>query len=309
MVTNNPTATLSKKTLLTDDTSTTEGKAENDIEIESEIKNHIKSHTKSDIEKNYNRYYSTGIYKSRYPSINQQTLSVIHQAFKSLHIENPIPKKPFQVLDYGCGEGRYLRHLLYSHPQAHFTAYDISSEPLQALAKNLKDYGELSRVDIVYGETELENYSRARGEAKFSVALLLFGVLSHIPSALQRLQILSYLRNSIDPINGQLIISVPNKARRFKKIQQALNSHEITYSRIIKQQTIDFYYYLYDTKSIQREIQAAGLDIINIKAESVLPESWITSYPLLGWIDKQVCRWIPTKWGYGILISCKVSSL
>ena len=305
MATNNPTATLSKKTLLTDDISTTEGKTENDIEIESEIKNHIKS----DIEKNYNRYYSTGIYKSRYPSINQQTLSVIHQAFKSLHIENPIPKKPFQVLDYGCGEGRYLCHLLPSYSQAHFTAYDISSEPLQALAKNLKDYGELSRVDIVYGETELENYSRARGEAKFSVALLLFGVLSHIPSALQRLQILSYLRNSIDPINGQLIISVPNKARRFKKIQQALNSHEITYSRIIKQQKIDFYYYLYDTKSIQREIQAAGLDIINIKAESVLPESWVTSYRLLGWIDKQACRWIPAKWGYGILVSCKVSAL
>lgn len=305
MATNNHTATLSKKTLLTDDTSTIEGKTESSIEIENEIKSHIKS----DIEKNYNRYYSTGIYKSRYPSINQQTLSIIRQAFESFHTESYISKKSLQILDYGCGEGRYLCHLLPSYPQAHFTAYDISSEPLQALAKSLQGDDEQSRVDIVYGENELENYTRTRGDVKFSIALLLFGVLSHIPSALKRLKILSYLRNSIYPINGQLIISVPNKARRFKKIQQALNSHEITYSRIIKQQTIDFYYYLYDVESIQREIQAAGLDIINIKSESVLPESWITSYPLLGWIDKQVCRWIPAKWGYGILISCKVSSL
>ena len=262
---------------------------------------------KSDIEENYNRYYSTGIYKNRYPSINQQTLSVIHQAFEHFCIEETVPKKPLQVLDYGCGEGRYLCHLLPSYPQARFTAYDISSGPLQALANSLEGYGEQSRVDIIYGETELENYSRARGEAKFSIALLLFGVLSHIPSASQRLQILSYLRNSIDPIDGQLIISVPNKVRRFKRIQRALNSHEITYSRTIKQQTVDFYYYLYDTESIQKEIQAAGLETINVKAESVLPESWITNYRLLGWIDRQVCRWIPAKWGYGILMSCKVS--
>jgi 2-polyprenyl-3-methyl-5-hydroxy-6-metoxy-1,4-benzoquinol methylase len=263
----------------------------------------------SDIEKNYNRYYSTGIYKSRYPSINQQTLSVIHQTFEHFCIEKPAPKKPLQVLDYGCGEGRYLCHLLPSYPQAHFTAYDISSEPLQALSKSLDDYGERSRVDILYGEKALAKYSEDQDKQKFSIALLLFGVLSHIPSASQRLQILSYLRDSIDPTNGRLIISVPNKARRFKKIQRALNSHEITYSRTIEQQTIGFYYYLYDAESIQKEIQAAGLDIINVKAESVLPESWVTNYRLLGWIDRQVCRWIPAKWGYGILVSCKVAIL
>jgi hypothetical protein len=87
-----------------------------------------------------------------------------------------------------------------------------------------------------------------------------------------------------------------------------LNSHEINYSRTVKQQTIEFYYYLYDPNSIQKDIQYAGLTIINIEAESVLPESWVPNYCLLGWIDKQVCRWIPAKWGYGILVSCKVTN-
>jgi SAM-dependent methyltransferase len=266
---------------------------------------------KSDIEKNYNRYYSTGIYKSRYPSINQQTLSTIHQAFGHFYSDTTSDKKPLRVLDYGCGEGRYLCHLLPSYPKAHFTAYDISSEPLQTLAKSLEslyESGEQSRVDIVYGETALSHYSTEQGDPSFSIALLLFGVLSHIPSASQRLHILSYLRDSIDPTDGRLIISVPNKARRFKKIQQELNSHEITYSRVIEQQTMSFYYCLYDADSIQKEIQTAGLDIMTVKAESVFPESWVTNNRLLGWVDRQVCRWIPAKWGYGILVSCKVAN-
>jgi hypothetical protein len=50
-----------------------------------------------DIEENYNRNYSTGIYKSRYPSINQQTLSVIHQAFEHFCIEETVPKKPYKL--------------------------------------------------------------------------------------------------------------------------------------------------------------------------------------------------------------------
>ena len=267
-----------------------------------------KNIARNNIEKNYNCYYSTGAYKSRYPSVNQQTLSTIHQALPYCISEKLDDNSPLYILDYGCGEGRYICNLLPSHPNTHFTAYDISSEPLRALANNVKNYGEESRVDIIYGKSHLEDYSRIRKAAPYSIALLLFGVLSHIPSALQRLQTLSYLRDAIHPIHGRVIISVPNKARRFRSIQRTLNSHEITYSRIIKQQAVEFYYYLYDVNNIQRTVQSAGLSVVSISAESVLPESWITNYRLLGWIDRQLCRWIPASWGYGILVSCKVAS-
>jgi len=289
--------------------------------------NHLDAVKKEDsrIEKNYNCYYSTGTYQSRYPSVNQQTLSIILTSLQHMSSQQVT-----RIFDYGCGEGRYLCHLLPAYPCAHFTAYDISSKPLETLANTLVNIEQISRVDIVYGEEALQQYLHApllgtasdttnnlvglddtllkiKSAEKFSLVLLLFGVLSHVPTAEQRHRLLNTLRDSLAPQNGRLILSVPNKARRFFSLQRKMQSHEITYSRTIKQQTIDFYYYLYDAESIQKEIQAAGLDIINVEAESVLPESWVTNYRLLGWIDRQACRWIPAKWGYGILVSCKVA--
>ena len=79
----------------------------------------------------------------------------------------------------------------------------------------------------------------------------------------------------------------------------------MTYQRAIDKQLINFYYHLYSVESITEELSMAGLEIVSIKAESLLPESWITNSPLLGWLDYQLCRWLPATWGYGILISCR----
>lgn len=289
-----------------------------------------KTHIKNDevlanqtsvIEKNYNHYFSTGIYQSRYPSINRQTFSATKKAIdtvlKSREIENITQKKisstktAVNIIDYGCGEGRYLCHLLSNYPDSHFTAYDISSEPLRALAKKLDASQQHSRVTIIHGEKQLKKYTADRKQhqqAKFSIGLLLFGVLSHIPEKLERKKLLTYLRDNIDENNGQLILSVPNKKRRFSKIQRDIGSHEITYTRIINHETVSFYYHLYSVASIQQELNDAGLELIDIQAESLLPESWVTKYRLLGWFDYQLCRFLPPHLGYGILIRCRVKN-
>jgi SAM-dependent methyltransferase len=254
--------------------------------------------------KNYNHYFLTGIYKQRYPRVNRHTLSFIN------HYAD---KKPadFSVLDYGCGNGRYLIKLLFCHLHAHFIAYDISSAPLQILRETLLSIKQSARVSIVDNIELLEKTSPHYDHSKpphCDIALLLFGVLSHVSSSVERQKILFRLRDNIVQKSGHLILSVPNKERRFSTMQKQQNSHEITYSRNINDQVTHFYYHLYDTKTIATELNKAGLEIIKLRAESLLPESYVTRMPIIGWIDQQLCQFIPARWGYGLLICCRAKT-
>ena len=120
--------------------------------------------------------------------------------------------------------------------------------------------------------------------------------------------LLHYIQRNLNPESGTFILSVPNKRRRFRTLQQQQKSHEVAYTREINQQTTHFYYCLYDVDSIQQELNNAGFTVTEIRAESVLPESWVTRSPLLGWLDHQLSKITPAQWGYGILIHCRKTS-
>lgn len=244
----------------------------------------------------YHHYYSTGAYKLRYPHVNLHTLSFINHYISH--------KKPtLHLLDYGCGNGRYLLQLL-NHSNIQFLAYDISATPLKMLYEKLIHLKESHRVQLFNDIEKLEERHK-KNRHFFDIVLLLFGVLSHIKTRTDRHQLLCYLRKKIAPTHGKLILSVPNQQRRFLFLQKQQKSHNIIYSRMIDNNKITFNYHLYTIKSIKNELNLADLDIIDMHAESVLPESWITRIPLLGWIDHQICKVIPAQWGYGILICCQ----
>ena len=267
----------------------------------------------------YNRYFLTGEYKHRYPKVNRCTF-----AFVQYYLDR-LPQSA-RVLDYGCGSGRYLLRLLNVYSTMRFTAYDIAEAPLSILRKKLIKFHEVDRVDVVSNFSELpykkvlQNGSpsvRPDGERGFNASLLLFGVLSHISSAQERKQLLGYCSDSLcsdsqdapceGAESGYLVLSVPNKQRRFLQLQKQQRSHEIRYSRIIDEQETHFYYHLYSVKTITQELQQAGFTVIKQQAESILPETWVTRSSILGWVDHQLCKIVPAHWGYGILVVCKVS--
>jgi SAM-dependent methyltransferase len=245
---------------------------------------------------NYNRYFTSGTYTLRYPRVNTRTLQFVNHY---------LSEKPANahVLDYGCGDGRYLTILLTAHSHIHFTAFDIALAPLNTLREKLVHLNALQRVSIVHDFTVL--LDDLKSGKTVDLALLLFGVLSHIESATQRHELLCYLRDSITATGGKLILSVPNKARRFFALQKQHDNDDIRYTRKINHVDTDFFYHLYDVHTIKKALNNADLTILSMRAESVLPESWITRAPLLGYIDRYICQWLPAHWGYGILICCQ----
>jgi SAM-dependent methyltransferase len=249
---------------------------------------------------NYNRYFTSGTYTLRYPRVNTHTLQFVNYY---------LADKPANthVLDYGCGDGRYLTFLLSSHSHIHFTAFDIAIAPLNTLREKLEHMNALERVAIVHDFDVLLG-DLASGKT-VDIALLLFGVLSHIDSAKQRHELLCYLRESIATTDGKLILSVPNKARRFLALQQHSDNDDIRYTRKINHVDTDFFYHLYDVHTIEKELADANLQIVTLRAESFFPESWVTRVPLLGYIDRHICQWLPARWGYGILICCQPKPL
>lgn len=251
----------------------------------------------SGLSSSYNRYFSSGVYTLRYPNVNQHTLTFIDRYMKKRRSKT-------HVLDYGCGDGRYLTAILQQHPKAHFTAFDIASAPLKELEKKLLRTQAIQRVSIVDDFAVLLQHLKA-GHT-IDIALVLFGVFSHIQSAKQRQELLQYIRESIIPTCGKLILSVPNKARRFRALQKEQNNHEVQYTRHIHLQDVTFYYHLYSVSSITAELEQAGFTLTEVRAESLLPESWVTRFPLLlGKLDKQLCKILPADWGYGILLCCQ----
>ncbi len=250
----------------------------------------------SRLTENYNHYYTTRTYQSRYPKANQHTLSMIRR-----HLD--LVSKGAYVLDYGCGDGRYLLPLSRQYPDLRFIGHDISPVSLQLLGSQLNQDEQLG-VTLTNTVQQLDDALKSC--QMVSMALLLFGVLSHIKSARERQQVLVKLRQSLTKTKGCLIVSVPNKKRRFRCVQRKQGSHGITYSRIIGGVKTAFYYHLYDVDTIQQELYQAGFSIENQLPESILPESWVTRFPWLGWLDHRLCQFLPANWGYGIITYCKV---
>lgn len=248
----------------------------------------------------YDHYFACQDYQKRYPAPNAATLTFLfaHGAGQA-----------GQILDFGCGNGRYALALL-QQTQATVTGYDISLAALQAF-KNLLDSTRFGpRARLLTGPLAvLEDGER------FDMVLMLFGVLSHVGGQAARAEVLRQLHASMEP-HGRLVLSVPSVWRRRPRelLRAALKRRtgqaqgvqaepgNIEFTRLLGGEPHTFFYHLYSARSLRRELLACGFAVEAMEAESVLPEWLVTQNRTLGRLDAWVSRILPAGLGYGIRV-------
>eukprot|EP01037_Dinobryon_pediforme_P026198 gene26198-28634_t len=196
----------------------------------------------------YDHYYSSDEYRLRYPLPNYATLDYL-MAHGAGSADN--------ILDFGCGNGRYGLALL-ERTQARITGYDISRVSLAEFESVLQHTSYRDRVTLIHGE--LENLNR---EKPYDIALMLFGVLSHIGMRAERIDALRKVRSLMKP-DGKLILSVPSIYRRrplellkfciYRRLGMARapqnEAGNIYFSREINGKSVVFFYHLYSMKNL-----------------------------------------------------------
>ncbi|ETW93016.1 MAG: hypothetical protein ETSY2_52175, partial [Candidatus Entotheonella gemina] len=219
------------------------------------------------------------------------------------HIQSVLqqcPEPSRQLLDYGCGSGRYGLPLA-QEKNLIIHAYDVCDEAIDRLRQRLQETVASQTIHII-NESEV-----LAAKGCYDVALLLFGVLSHIPEPEERQQVLRTLGNGLKPDRGRLILSVPNVKRRFLQVQkhQRHPAGDIQYQRQYRGQALHFFYHLYDRGGVVAELQAAGFQVEHLVAESILPESWLCHRPYLRGLDRCLQLCLPVDWGYGFLVTAR----
>lgn len=241
--------------------------------------------------KSYEYYFSSGYYDARYPSPNPNVLRKVLEYAKS---------SESTIIDFGCGSGRYALPL--AGHRRHVVCFDISTQARDRLRENVTSAHLGDYVEILGGrEADLQSYRDRKGTAEVLVAL--FGVLAHVEARDTRVRLLRWFQDLVVPEHGRIIVSVPNKRRRFRKNQkhQSTDNGEIVYTRNYKNRNMQFFYKLYDAHELRQEIEAAGLIVEEMRAESLLPESWIANSPALRLLERITVPWLPTTFGYGLL--------
>ncbi|MDD1780497.1 class I SAM-dependent methyltransferase [Enterovibrio sp. ZSDZ35] len=242
------------------------------------------------IAQSYDDYYEIGLYKSRYPCANPRVLSLILSLVRKENHTAPI-------LDFGCGRGRYIDPIL-QQTDAQVMGFDISKVALEQTSSIQRLYPD--RLALFSKHDDLHHYIMENGAPHLT--LLLFGVLAHVKGKQQRIALLQWLhRNMLD--EGKLVISVPNRHRRFflHQFSQATPSSDIQYERTGAGKTIPLFYHLFTTKTLRTHLEASGFEVEKILAESMLPESWVNRSQHLSKLDQLLCRMLPASWGYGLL--------
>jgi tRNA (uracil-5-)-methyltransferase TRM9 len=235
----------------------------------------------------YSKYYRSGVYDARYPCANQSTLQVIRSKITPAS----------RILDFGCGSGRYTESLA-SNCRG-IVAYDPSPEAIDLLKLRVQRQTNISHAP------KLEDIQRA---GPYDVAICIFGVLSHIPDKQVRRNTLKFLRESLD-VGGWLVVSVPNRFRRFYKeqlvsaFQRGDCSGQIDYRRGCVDQLIP--YYLYTEKTLRKELRECGFLVEAVKPESVMPETFVTKFAYAPALEKKLLPKIPPWLGYGILATAQ----
>ena len=243
----------------------------------------------------YDRYFASDQYRQRYPQPNQSSLGCIKRHLVSSDVS---------LLDVGCGNGRYLIPLLQLQglQWQQVVACDISSSALHELQKNLGHSPEKIPIELILGSVD------ALPEGlRFDVALLMFGVLSHVGNRTDRQTFLKGLRHLAGE-NARLVLSVPNRWRRrpiellgsMLKPQSKTDRADIEFGRRIDGQVQYFFYHLYTIRELRLELAQAGWKLVKLEPESLLPEWLITQNQWLAGWDGWLCQWLPASWGYGI---------
>jgi SAM-dependent methyltransferase len=246
----------------------------------------------------YDHYYFSQEYSKRYPQPNATTLGFL--------MENGA-ENARNVLDYGCGNGRYAIPLLQK-TNAHVTAFDISSAAIEEFAMRLHGTAFVDRARLVHWDAGLLDQ-----HGKFDLVLMMFGVLSHVGDRAARLATLRLLRNLMQP-QSKLVLSVPSIFRRrpFELLRAQLlgkkgntsrgkiESGSIFFTRNIDRTPRQFFYHLYSVTGLTAEMRDAGFRLTKLEPESVLPEWMITQFPMLGELDAALLPMLPAALGYGI---------
>jgi tRNA (uracil-5-)-methyltransferase TRM9 len=152
-----------------------------------------------------------------------------------------------------------------------------------------------------------EDLSDVTRHGPYDVVVCVFGVLSHIPDPQARRVTLEFLQRCIVP-GGWLVMSVPNRRRRFYKqqlraLRQGDFSGRIDYRRNCVGQWMP--YYLYTATSLHKELQELGLSVEAIKPESVFPERFVTKFNCVSALEKTLLPHTPSWFGYGLLATAR----
>lgn len=143
----------------------------------------------------------------------------------------------------------------------------------------------------------------------------MFGVLGHIFSRALRQETLATIRRLLRP-GGRIIVTVPNAARRFLRRQVMarrlvregqLEPGDIFYERTADKVSVEMYYHLYTLEEFGRELEQQGFRLIQMRAESVLPESGVVKSALLRWLDRLLVTIVPLRYAYGFLAVAEVA--
>ena len=240
------------------------------------------------VRKPYDLYFASGTYDRRYPRPNPRVLS---------HVRRLLPPEA-HVIDYGCGSGRYLVPLRPHLGRA--AGFDICPTALGLLRDRLAA-GDGAPVEVLGPDpASLPDHVARHGPA--DLLLCLFGVLSHVTPRSARADLLGRFRDLLRP-GGRLLVSVPNRQRRFAREQRAVRpGTEIHYRRRIAGGDIELPYQLFDPALLAEELTAAGFEPEGVWAESTLPEAWLTGGGIAGLLDAGLTPLCPARWGYGILM-------
>ncbi|MFW5834293.1 MAG: methyltransferase domain-containing protein [Pseudomonadota bacterium] len=251
----------------------------------------------------YGRYFASGSYDRRYPAPNPRTLAHVRRLLRD---SGP---GPIDVLDYGCGSGRYLVPLLVAEPRLRAIAADPCPEAMGRLRLRLQALGVADRVTLVTGTLDAVVPVLAASGSRPCLALALFGVLAHVGPAAERARLLAGLCALLAPAGGQLVLSVPNERRRFRRGERAAGVVDLTYRRRLADGTVvDLGYHLYRAGELADALGAAGFTDVRIAAESLASESLVTRHPLIGRLDGLLARVLPADLGYGLLATARAAA-
>ena len=187
--------------------------------------------------------------------------------------------------------------------------FDISEDALGLLKDNLQNFPQKDKVHVL-GPEQTQIDAHIKTHDRFDMILCLFGVLAHVDVAEERQRILRHMAASLKGGEGRLILSVPNKNRRFLKEQRASASSadgKIKYVRHYKGEDIHLPYQLFSTEKLRHELEAAGFVDIRIAAESVFTESQVANHRWLARIDQALRPFCPAALGYGLIAEARVA--